>query len=123
MSKIDIRRSHSLPVAEARKQADLMARHLNKEFDLQSRWRNGELHFERSGVQGVMKVSAQEVHISADLGFVLSLIKSKIEARLNSHFDDVFGADRPKPKAEAAAGSRARKQAGEALTTPARRKR
>ena len=104
MSKIDIRRAHALPLRQAKKQADIMAEHLGREFGLRSRWVQGRLHFERSGVEGVMTVTETEVQVQAELGFAVSLLRTTIERRLHSHFDTAFGAD----KAAGGKGSAAR---------------
>ena len=50
MAKIDIRRPHSLSLAQARKQASAMAEHLKHRFDLVSTWNGNQLEFRRSGV-------------------------------------------------------------------------
>jgi len=91
MAKIDIRRPHALTLAQAKKQADAMAGHLKEEFDLESTWDKEKLHFKRSGVDGVMTVSGKDVHVLAELGFLVSFLKPKIERRLHAHFDDIFG--------------------------------
>jgi len=91
MAKIEIRRPHALTLAQAKKQASAMAAHLKEEFDLESNWDNDRLHFKRSGVGGVMTVSGNDVHVLAELGFLVSFLKPKIESRLHAHFDEIFG--------------------------------
>lgn len=105
MAKIDIRRPHSLSLAQARKQVSAMAEHLKHEFDLVSTWNGNQLEFKRSGVNGVMTVNGDDVHVAAELGFLVALLKPKIESRLHAHFDDIFG------KAGAAAALPASKKA------------
>ena len=87
MAQIDIRRPHTLTLAQARKEADVLAEHLKQEFDLESRWSGNKLSFKRRGVDGVMTVSGKDVHVAAELGFLVSLLKPKIEARLNAHLN------------------------------------
>ena len=91
MAKIDIRRPHALTLAQAKKQANAMAGHLKEEFDLESTWDKEKLRFKRAGVDGVMTVSGDDVHVLAELGFLVSFLKPKIESRLHAHFDDIFG--------------------------------
>lgn len=91
MAKIDIRRPHALTLAQAKKQANVMAAHLKDEFELESAWDQDQLRFKRAGVDGVMTVSGQDVHVLAELGFLVSFLKPKIESRLQEHFDDIFG--------------------------------
>lgn len=105
MAKIDIRRPHALTLAQAKKQANAMAGHLKEEFDLESTWDKEKLRFKRAGVDGVMTVSGDDVHVLAELGFLVSFLKPKIESRLHAHFDDIFG------KAGAAAALPASKKA------------
>ena len=57
MARIDIRRPHSLSLAQARKVAIELAQHLETEFGLKSTWSSNKLEFKRSGVAGVMTVS------------------------------------------------------------------
>ena len=78
-----------------------MAEHLADEFSLESTWRGDELHFSRSGVQGVMKVTQDNVHVTAKLGLLVTLLKGQIEKRLHAHFDEAFDA----PAAKKAAGT------------------
>lgn len=99
MSTIDIRRKHALSLAAAKKQTDVMAAHLAEEFSLESNWRGDELHFTRSGVQGVMKVTHDHVHVTAKLGMLVTLLKGQIEKRLHTHFDEAFDAPAAKPAA------------------------
>ena len=68
MPSIDIRRAHSRPLAEARRKVEHVAEHLASRFDMRWRWEGNELHFERSGVDGHIKVSARQVHVTANLG-------------------------------------------------------
>lgn len=91
MAKIDIRRPHALTLAQAKKQANVMAEHLKQEFDLVSTWDKDKLRFTRAGVDGVMNISGDDVHVLAELGFLVSFLKPKIESRLHAHFDDIFG--------------------------------
>ena len=105
MSTIDIRRKHALSLAAAKKQTDVMAAHLAEEFSLESNWRGDELHFTRSGVQGVMKVTHDHVHVTAKLGMLVTLLKGQIEKRLHAHFDEAFDAPAAKPAAAKTAGA------------------
>lgn len=95
MSTIDIHRKHGLTLAAAKKKVDAMAEHLAEEFSLESKWRGDEVHFTRSGVKGVMKVAKDEVHVHAELGFLVAFLKPQIEKRLHAHFDEVFEAPAP----------------------------
>ncbi len=91
MAKIEIRRPHALTLTQAKKHANAMAEHLKQEFGLEANWDKDTLHFTRPGVEGVMTVSTADVHVLAELGFLVSFLKPTIESRLHAHFDDIFG--------------------------------
>lgn len=119
MAQINIRRSHSLSLAQARKEANVMAEQLRREFDLESKWSGNTLSFTRSGVDGVMTLSSNDVHVAAELGFVASFLKSKIEARLHAHFDEIFGRS---GEPSAAVKAKATKTPAAATAAPAKKK-
>ncbi len=91
MSEISIRRRHNLPIAEARKAAEKVARQLEKDFDLAYEWQGHVLHFSRSGVAGTLHVSGEDVRIDAKLGLLLGFLKARIEAEVEENLDKLFG--------------------------------
>lgn len=98
MSDISIRRRHALPIADARKAAEKVARQLEEDFDLAYEWQGHVLHFSRSGVEGTLHVTGEEVRIDARLGLLLGFLKGRIEAEVEENLDKLFG----KPGAKAA---------------------
>lgn len=90
MSHIDIRRKHALPLPKARQAAERVAKRLEKEFDLEYRWEGHSLHFRRSGVDGHLTVSTEEVHLRASLGLLLSFLKPQIETKVHEHLDEAL---------------------------------
>lgn len=118
MAKIEIRRPHALTLAQAKKQANAMAAHLKEEFDLESTWDKEKLRFKRAGVDGVMTVSGNDVHVLAELGFLVSFLKPKIESRLHAHFDDIFGP--PEAVAKKASGPAKKAPANKTAVKPKR---
>ena len=94
MSEIDIRRKHSLPQPKAREAAEKVARQLKREFELQYRWEGSSLHFGRDGVDGQLTVNANEVHLRAKLGLVLSFLKPQIERKVHEHLDEALAPTR-----------------------------
>ena len=91
MPSIDIRRAHSRPLAEARRKVEHVAEHLASRVDMRWRWEGNELHFERSGVDGHIKVSARQVHVTANLGFLLSALRGSVEREVHRYLDEEFG--------------------------------
>jgi len=94
MSHIDIRRKHALPLPKARQAAERVARQLEEEFDLEYRWEGHSLHFRRSGVDGRLTVSTEEVHLRANLGLLLSFLKPQIETKVHEHLDEALAPTR-----------------------------
>ena len=88
MAKIDSRRKHQLSLAEARKAVNKLAKSIAKEFDLDCAWEGNTLAFSRSGVDGHIALEKGEVHVFADLGFVMGMMKPMIEREINRHLDE-----------------------------------
>lgn len=103
MSDISIRRRHALPIADARKAAEKVARQLEKDFDLAYEWQGHVLHFSRSGVEGRLHVTADEVRIDAKLGLLLGFLKGRIEAEVEQNLDKLFGKPGTTPAKKTAA--------------------
>jgi putative polyhydroxyalkanoate system protein len=91
MSRIHIRRTHAKPLAEARKDAERMARQLKKDFELDYGWDGHVLRFERTGVEGELHVTAKEIRLDARLGFLLAFLKPRIEAEVEAILDKLLG--------------------------------
>ena len=90
MSRIDIRHPHTLPNAKARKAVQEVAEKLDNRFGMQSRWEGDVLHFTRSGVDGHIALDDNELHVTAQLGFLLSAMKGPIEQEIRRVLDEKF---------------------------------
>jgi putative polyhydroxyalkanoate system protein len=91
MSDIKIQRPHALPVSRARKLAEQVAEQLRDQFALDYRWQGNALKFERDGVQGELVVAKAEIRIAAQLGFLLSFLKPRIEQEILANLERMFG--------------------------------
>lgn len=91
MSRIDIRHPHSMPKAQARKAVQEVAEKLDTRFGMSSRWEGDVLHFQRSGVDGHITLAPKELHVSAQLGFLLSAMKGTIEQEIRRVLGERFG--------------------------------
>jgi putative polyhydroxyalkanoate system protein len=91
MPSIDIKRNHSRPLPEAKKSIERVAEHIAEKFDIRWGWEGNSLHFQRSGVDGYIKVTAKQVHVVAQLGFLLSMLKAPVEKEINRYLDEEFG--------------------------------
>jgi putative polyhydroxyalkanoate system protein len=91
MPKIDIRRTHALPLEQARTVVDKVAARMREKFDMQSQWQGDTLLFSRSGVKGAIAVTADAVHVTADLGLMLAPLKGMVEQEIRRKLDEYFG--------------------------------
>jgi putative polyhydroxyalkanoate system protein len=106
MSAIDIRRTHTLSLAQARALAERMAARLSEQFDLDYAWEARTLRFRRDGVEGALTVARREIRIEARLGFLLSLLQPRIEREILAQLDEVLGQQDADPPGDACARRR-----------------
>ncbi|KFN52328.1 hypothetical protein N790_00735 [Arenimonas malthae CC-JY-1] len=91
MSHIDIRRKHTRSIKDARAAIERVAEHLAEKFDVEYGWDGNTMEFSRGGVDGHIALSAKEVHVTAQLGFLLGAIKGPIEREIHQYLDREFG--------------------------------
>lgn len=104
MSDIHIHRPHHLGLAAARKIAFEWAEQAETEFGMECTYAEGgdadELTFTRSGVSGLLTVTAKDFELRARLGFLLGGFKHRIEAEIVKNLDALM-ARRPAPRKKA----------------------
>jgi putative polyhydroxyalkanoate system protein len=91
MSTIDIRRPHNLPMAQARTVVEQVATRMREKFDMQSEWQGDTLRFSRSGVKGSIAVAPTLIHVTAELGLMLTPLKGMVEQEIRRKLDEHFG--------------------------------
>jgi putative polyhydroxyalkanoate system protein len=91
MAKIDIRRKHGKSHKAAKAAVDKTASAIGRKFAITSEWEGDTLHFQRSGVNGHIRVTKAEVHVWAELGFLLGMMQPMIEAEIKKQLDENFG--------------------------------
>ncbi len=91
MSSIDIRHDHGQPPAQARQAIEDAARKLAERFDMSTRWDGDRLLFSRSGVDGAIELLPNQVHVTAELGFLLSAMKGMVESEIRRVLSDKLG--------------------------------
>jgi putative polyhydroxyalkanoate system protein len=91
MAVIDIRRKHGRSVKDAKAAVERVAKAIAKEYGITHRWDGHTLNFSRSGVVGTISVAKQDVHVHAELGFLMGALKSVIEREIVRQLDDEFG--------------------------------
>ena len=84
MSDIKFVRKHALTVAQAKKIAQKAADDLAEEYDLESDWEGDTLNFARSGVNGAMDVTANEIKLEVETGSPLGPKTSERSDELRS---------------------------------------
>ena len=91
MSHILIERQHALGLAVARQHARTWAEKATAKFGVQCRYEAGDvqdvLHFEGNGMDGQLQITADQLTLRAELGFLAAMFQEKIEAKLNAQFD------------------------------------
>lgn len=88
MARIDIRRTHSRSVPDARAAIDRLAEAISDEFQLQCKWTGDTLQFTRSGVDGCIALADGEVRVTAELGFLMGAFKPLVEREIERHLDE-----------------------------------
>ncbi len=91
MPAIDIQHAHSMPLAKARKAVEDVAKKLSARFDMEYGWDGDTLNFSRSGVDGRIALSPEQLHVTAQLGFLLSALKGPIETEIRRVLSERFG--------------------------------
>ena len=90
MSRIDITRKHTLPLSEARKSIERVAKSIAKRFDIEYGWDGDAMKFERSGVHGQIVLTKTTVRVFAHLSFLLIPIKGSVEAEIEKQLEKEF---------------------------------
>jgi putative polyhydroxyalkanoate system protein len=124
VSDIVIQRHHHLGLAKAKAVADKVAADLGQRYDLQSEWSGHTLHFHRSGLEGHLHVSKDQLSCSVKLGFLMRAFKGPIQAAMEEQLDALLTAPAHEPaaagKKDAAEPVAARKSAKPAAKSPAK---
>lgn len=91
MPTIDIRHDHSMPPARARKAVQEVADKLSERFGINYEWAGDTLNFARSGVDGKIDLSPNQLRVTANLGFLMSAFKGPIESEIRRVLQERFG--------------------------------
>ena len=90
MPKIDIRRAHQLPIAEARAVVDKVAARMREKLSVDGQWDGDTLRFSRPGVNGTIAVSSDAIQVNAELGLMFSPLKGMVEQEIRRKLDEHF---------------------------------
>lgn len=96
MAQLHVLREHMLGLPRARKVAKAWAQEVEDEFELRCTFEAGRegdvVRFERSGVSGTLRVTAQRFELDAKLGLLLGAFRGRIEAEITRRLDDKLAA-------------------------------
>jgi putative polyhydroxyalkanoate system protein len=90
MPGIDIHARHKMSREQAQEAADQLAQDLAEKFDIEYGWDDDTIFFERTGVSGSIKVDGKQIHILAELGFLLSMFKERFETEIRRYLKEHF---------------------------------
>ena len=90
MASIDIQHPHTLAPPRARQAVQEIADKLADRFGAECRWNGDSLDFTRSGIDGRIALLPGQVHVTAQLGFLLGAMKGPIEAEIRRVLDERF---------------------------------
>lgn len=88
MAVIDIRREHSISMKSARAAVEKVVKAIAKEYGIAHHWEGNQLNFDRSGIKGHIAVAKNEVHVRAELGFLMGALKPVIEREIQRKLDE-----------------------------------
>ncbi|MDO8332759.1 MAG: polyhydroxyalkanoic acid system family protein [Pseudomonas sp.] len=88
MARIKIERPHSLGLAGARTKAEQLAERLASEYDVRYRWVGNSLEFKRSGADGLIAVTEDQVRVELNLGLLLSAMGGSIKREIEKTLDE-----------------------------------
>lgn len=94
MATIDISRGHTLPLDDAKKRAEDIARSMETKLGIQWKWEGNTILFEApsgaaKGTKGELKVTDKEVRVAIDLPFMLRVMKGTIEDKVKEKLDQL----------------------------------
>ncbi|MBL8611233.1 MAG: polyhydroxyalkanoic acid system family protein [Myxococcales bacterium] len=94
MATIDISRGHTLPLDDAKKRAEDIARSMETKLGIQWKWDGNTILFEApsgaaKGTKGELKVTDKEVRVAIDLPFMLRVMKGTIEDKVKEKLDQL----------------------------------
>jgi len=96
MAQILIEREHQLGLAQARLTAARWVEEAEQTFDMRCTYQQGEtgdsVSFSRPGLSGTLEVSGEAFRLQAQLGFLLSAFKERIEAEVQKNLDALIAA-------------------------------
>lgn len=95
MATIDIRRSHSVGVDNAKQRAEEFAKSMESKLGIRWKWDGDKIKFDApsgaaKGATGTVTVDASSVRVEIDLPFLLRAIKGTVETKVTDRLDELL---------------------------------
>lgn len=92
MATIDITRAHTLPIDDAKKKAEELAKGMADKFGIEWKWEGNTIRFDApsgaaKGTKGEVAVTEKDVRVAIDLPFMLRVMKGTIEGKVKEKLD------------------------------------
>lgn len=92
MATIDITRAHTLPLDDAKKKAEELAKGMADKFGIEWKWEGNTIRFDApsgaaKGTKGEVAVTEKDVRVAIDLPFMLRVMKGTIEGKVKEKLD------------------------------------
>lgn len=94
MATIELSKSHTLPIDDAKKKAEDLARGMAEKLGLEWKWAGDAIDFHAAsgmakGVKGQVAVSEKDVKVSVDLPMMLRMMKGTIEDKIKEKLNAI----------------------------------
>ena len=95
MATIDIKRAHTLDLAEAKTRAEALAKSMQEKLGIRWSWEGDNIKFDApsgaaKGATGTVKVDSSQVRVEIDLPFLLRAVKGTIEGKVTEKLDKLI---------------------------------
>ena len=95
MATIDIKRAHTLDLAEAKTRAAALATSMQEKLGIRWNWDGDTIKFDApsgaaKGATGTVKVDTSQVRVEIDLPFLLRAVKGTIEGKVTEKLDKLI---------------------------------
>jgi putative polyhydroxyalkanoate system protein len=122
MADIHLHREHHFSHLQAREVAFAWAEQAENEFGMACTYEEGDdedlVTFNRSGVNGTLRVCGKRFELDAKLGFLLGAFKERIEGEIVKNLDDLMAAGEAGAKKKVAKPAKASKAAKATKAAP-----
>jgi len=90
MSRIDVRRPHTMDHEHALRVADDLAREMESHYEFEWEWEGEKLRLKRPGVKGEVVILPDEIRVFLELGMMLRPLRGRIEHGVIRHLEDIL---------------------------------